>query len=325
MNFDWSDLAFGSKNKVNNLHAVFVPAPRDISTARFRQLVQTYLPKQNILLGFSKEQYVEGFEDQPQFRMLEEAKVRELIDRINQNAKTTHKIYTLSYFQRELSYVLQKLSFSNVILVRGSWKHTFHTLPAYYTLIEAKVPYTFVSPFTSTAEAQAYEKDIEVKLHTWLGMYMSETYTEAGMLDLSSKAAKLSFDYSFQTGVVVGKRTSPQSKKYSLLLGAFNKVVPYQTYAMHNGNSREEHFSPPHDLNYYDTVHAEMELLVWALYKKASLKDTTMFINLLPCPTCSRILSQTELSEIVYTIDHSDGYAIKMLEAAGKKVRRLIP
>ena len=49
-----------------------------------------------------------------------------------------------------------------------------------------------------------------------------------------------------------------------------------------------------------------------------------MFINLMPCPTCARMLAMTDIEEFVYSIDHSDGYAVKMLEAAGKKVRRVV-
>jgi deoxycytidylate deaminase len=322
MNFDWSNLAFGNKKPVNNLHGIFIAAPRDISAARFKELIKTYLTKGNVILGLAKEHYVEGFEEQPQFLMLEEKKVRELIDLINKNAKTDHKVYTLSYFQRELPFLMQKLRFSEVVLVRGSWRYAFHTLPAYYALVEQKTPYKFVSPFIDEEEAREYEDKIGLELATWLGQYLSDTYSEAGMLDLANKAARLSYDYSFQTGVVLGKRAGPN--KYSLVLGAFNKVVPFQTYAMHYGNSREDHFAAPNDLNYYDAVHAEVELLMWALKKKLDLKGMTVFINLLPCPTCSRMLAQTDIEELVYSIDHSDGYAIKMLEASGKKVRRVV-
>nr|AIA17188.1 Cytidine and deoxycytidylate deaminase zinc-binding region [uncultured bacterium] len=113
--------------------------------------------------------------------------------------------------------------------------------------------------------------------------------------------------------------------KYKLLATTFNPVVPYQTYAMHHGASREINFSPPHDLNHYDTTHAEVELVIKAQKEKIDLKGTILFINLLPCPTCARMLSRTDIAEFVYVQDHSDGYAVKMLEASGKKVRRLVP
>ena len=34
------------------------------------------------------------------------------------------------------------------------------------------------------------------------------------------------------------------------------------------------------------------------------------------------MLCETGISEIVYSLDHSDGYAVKLLEKAGKTVRR---
>lgn len=326
MNFDWNDLAFSDrkKNNISKLYSVFIAAPRDISIERITQLIKTYLPHQNITFGFSKEQYVEGFEDQPQFKMLPKEKAQSLIDKVNSNTKESRKIYTIDYFQRELPFILQDIDFTDVILVRGSWKKAFHTLPSYYILTKRKRSYTFVSPFVSEKEAHEYESEINHDIHSWLQRHMSNSYTEAAMLDLAHKSAKLSFDYIYQTGVVIGRKATPKSKKYSLLLGGYNKVVPYQTYAMHHGNSREDNFSPYNDLNHYDTVHAEVNLVLWALRKRKSLKGTTMFINLMPCPTCARMLTQTEIEEFVYQEDHSNGYAIEMLTAAGKKIRRVV-
>ncbi len=91
---------------------------------------------------------------------------------------------------------------------------------------------------------------------------------------------------------------------------------------MHNGALRERHFSPPNDLNYYDTVHAEVELLLEAQRQKLSLKNTSLCINLLPCPTCSRMIASSDILEVVYAFDHSEGYAVSLLERAGKIVRR---
>ncbi len=125
----------------------------------------------------------------------------------------------------------------------------------------------------------------------------------------------------FQTRVSLGRK---KGKKYELLATTFNPVLPYQTYAMHFGASREVNFSPPHDLNHYDTTHAEVELIIKAGREKINLKGTTLFINLLPCPACARMLSRTDIEEFVYTEDHSDGYAVKMLELAGRKVRRVV-
>jgi hypothetical protein len=71
VNFDWNELAFGSKKTVNNLRATFIAAPREISAARFTQLVKEFLPKGNVVLGLAKEDHVSGFENQPQFKTLQ--------------------------------------------------------------------------------------------------------------------------------------------------------------------------------------------------------------------------------------------------------------
>lgn len=315
MNFDWNDLAFASKKPINSLKATFIAAPRELSAARFTQLVKAYLPKGNIVLGLAKEQFVLGFEGQPQFRMLQQKTVQPIIDKVN-SSPSKYKIITLAYAQRDLLHLINGLSISQIILVNGSWKYSFHTQAPYYALVKRGIPHTLVSPFADETEAKTFAK--KTKLPTPPG---NGLYDEAGMLEIAAQAAKQSYDYSFQTGVSLGRK---KGNKYKLLATTFNPVVPYQTYAMHHGASRETNFSAPNDLNHYDTTHAEVELLIKAQKENINLKGATLCINLLPCPSCARMLSRTDISEFIYREDHSDGYAVKMLELAGKKVRRVV-
>ena len=313
--FDWVDFAFGSKKPINSLRATFIAAPRELSNKRFTELVKTYLPKGSIVLGLAKEDFVEDFESQPQFRTLKVETVQAIIDKVNE-ASPKHKIYTLSYFQREVHYLFEKLDFQKVVLVNGSWHRSFHTRPEYYTLINRQIAYEMISPFVNEVEAKTYEKATTIEIpKVQTGIILPETE----MLDVASQAAKESFDHTFQTGTSLGKKTKGG---YKLLATSFNKVVPYQTHALHFGASREKNFSPPNDLNYYDAVHAEVELLIKVGKEGISLKGTTLFINLLPCPSCARMFAETDIDEFVYAIDHSNGYAIELLEKAGKTVRR---
>lgn len=321
MNFDWGDLAFGSKQPVNKLNATFIAAPRAISADRFKQLIKTYLPKGNIVLGIAQEDFVVGLEGQPQFSMLRQSSVQAIVDKVNASP-LKYKIYTLHYFQRETKYIFEKLKFTKVLLVNGSWRYSFHHTPGYYALANRHIPHEYISPFTDEAEALAYDRWAAKELDRHLKRVLPAGgyRTEAEMLALAREVAKCSFDYTYQTGVVLGKKTA---QGYTLIGWAFNRVVPYQTYALHHGSLREKNFSPANDLNFYDTVHAEGELFIGCLKKKIDLEDTTLFINLLPCPTCGRMISETGVAEIVYNLDHSDGYTLGMLERAGKTVRRI--
>lgn len=319
---DWSDLAFGSKKAVRSLKATFIVAPRYLSAARITELVKKYLPSGNIVLGISKESHVDGFAEQPQFRMLTQPAVQPLVDKVNA-AKLPAKVYVLQYSQRELPFVLEKLTFKHVVLVNGSWKHSFHTLPAFYELTKQRVIPEFVSPFCNQAEAVAYARQTEKEIakHLILPIPSKKVYSELDMVQIAAKSAQQSFDYSFQTGAAIGKKAKGG---YTLLQTSFNQVVPYSTFAMHHGASREQYLSPPNDLNHYDTVHAEVQGIITALAAGQSLKGTSMFVNLLPCPVCSRVLLLSGITEIVYQHDHSDGYAVRMLEQANITVRRLV-
>ncbi|HVI69247.1 MAG TPA: deaminase [Magnetospirillaceae bacterium] len=314
MNFDWSELAFGSKKPINSLAAIFIAAPREMSAKRFTQLVKTYLPQGNILLGTAKEQFIDGFEGQQQFKTLQVNTIQPIIDKVNASSPV-YKIYTLAYFQRELVFILDKLSFKRVVFINGSWKQLFHTLPPYFVLANKRIDYDLVSPFADEDEAKTFAKRYDLGASDPTG-----TFTTDRMMDLADQAATRSFDNGFQTGVTLGRK---KGTVYEFVAQAFNTVVPYQTYAWHFGAAREKHFSPMHDTNHYDTIHAEVSLLIQAQKRGIDLRGTTLFINLLPCPHCARMFTQTDITEFVYAHDHSEGYGFNMLTKAGKQVIRI--
>lgn len=314
-NYDWSNLAFGSKKPLSSLKATFIAAPRELSTTRFKQLVKEYLPKGNIILGIAKEESVDGFEGQPQFKMLQYETIQTIIEVVNKAAQPA-KIYTLAYNQRETTYIFENLDFVRIVLVNGSWKYSFHTQTPFYTLVSRHLSYEMVSPFTDEAEARAYSEQ-KAKLIAAKHPFKHGLYTQEQMLEQAIEVAKYSFDNSFQTGATLGRK---KGDEYELLAWTYNKVVPYQAFAMHHGASREKHFSPANDLNHYDAVHAEVELLITVAKQKIDLSGASLFINLLPCPTCARMLADTEIAEVIYTLDHSSSYASSLLSSVGKVI-----
>lgn len=301
---------------MNRNGAIFIAAPREISQARFKQIIKHYLPKAPIILGISKEPYVVGFEGRPQFTMLKRSDIESIVQKVN-TASPKHSIDIFEYSQSELASLVSENNFSRVLLVNGSWKFTFQNHPAYTVLKEREIPFKYISPFASEDEAMEY--DVSHQPIVRLPEEGAEL-SEQEMMAVAMEAAKQSYDYSFQTGVALGRH---EDGSYTFLLEAFNKVVPYQTYALHHGNAREKHVSAVHDTAHYDTIHAEMLLLTKALRTGVSLHGTTLFLNLLPCPSCARTLCETDIDEIVYINDHSGEYAVKLLEACGKTVRKV--
>jgi deoxycytidylate deaminase len=313
--FDWTELAFSSKKPIRDLKPIFIAAPREMSHVRFTQLVKELLTKGNLLVGISKEPYVIGLENQPQFKMLQLADVQPVIDKVNKS-NFKNKIHTLLYSQRDTKYIFEKINPQKVLLINGSWYNAYHHKPEFYVLVQNNIPYEKLSPFASEQEAMQYPKTVKFPKLVQNGLL-----SEAEIFDLLKKEAARSFDFGgHQTALVLAKK---QGNKYSLLATAHNKVVPYETYAMHHGSVREKNFSPLNDLNFYDTIHAEVELVIKAQKEKINLKGASLFINLLPCPTCARMFAETDLAEIIYQTDHSSGYALNMLELAGKKVKQL--
>lgn len=326
--YSWNDLAFGNKKEVRDLNAIFIVAPREVSEKRFAEILKTYIPQGNLILGISDEDYVLGFENQPQYQMLKVEDIQKVIEKVAKS-NLKDKFHILHYSQRDLKHIIEKLNFKKIILVNGSWNKTFHTRQEFYSIVKHKLDYEFISPFVDEEEAKEYldqrlkiiDKRIKQRIeslnpprlrHPSQGERWDRYFMQRSIIEGSR-----SFDNSYHAGVALVK-----NKK--IILTSHNVIMPFETYALHYGLRMEKNLSAPNDANFYDTNHAEVELLIKAQKQKIDLKKTILYINLLPCPSCAKMLSQTDISEIVYQHDHSDGYAIKMLEKAGKKVRRTV-
>jgi len=313
---NWSDMAFGSKKTLRDLNAIFVPTPREMSIKRLTQIIKQYLPLGNIVFGCTDELYIDGFSSQPQFKTLSAKSVMVLAEKVNSSA-SPNKITILSCKQADVLSIYKKVKFRLVLLVNGSWMYSFHVRPEYYALSSQNIPFEFISPFTDECEAKRYADDFKVQTFG----DDKKSYNDIEMLKIANQAAINSFDNAFQVGAALAQKTGDN---YKLITTSFNKTVPYQTFAWHHGALRERHLSPSGDLNYYDTVHAEVMMLLHIQEDKLKLDHKTLFINLLPCPSCARVLCETDIEEIVYSFDHSDGYAVALLEKAGKSVRRVV-
>lgn len=313
MNYNWTELAFGNKSEIRALKATFILAPRELSAKRFVQICKEYLSKSNIILGISKEEHIIGFENQPQFRTLRKKIIENIIEKIR-TSNAPHKIYILEYSQRDAKHVLEKIHPQKVLLVNGSWNRTFHTREEFYTLVKEKIPYEFISPFSDEDEAKAYATKF-VQENSVREINPKKKYSQSEIMNLLSNVANKSFDNAFQTGAIL-------AKSGKIIAHAHNKVVPFETFALHYGAIREKELTPPHDTSHYDTNHAEVSLILQAQKQKIDLTDSELYINLLPCPSCARMICETDIETVYYQHDHSDGYAVKLLEKAGKRVCR---
>lgn len=308
----WSNFSEDTKASLRASKAVFVMAPREMSDERLVQLVKENLSKGNVIFGVAEEEFVDGFSGQAHFRTEPLEPVLRLAELI-EKAKLAHTLQILVYPQKDVNEVIRAVRPRRVVVVRGSYWHVFHRRTTYELLQKRGIPFEYVSPFTNEDEAKSYADAVPQE-------DISHAHgNEELMLDRVDDIAKYSFDYSFQTGAVLAEKAGAE---YKLILAACNEVVPYQTYAMHFGNSREDNLSPRHDANHYDTIHAEMNLLVKAMKNGETFEGKTLFINMMPCPSCARTLVKTGIKEVVYNEVHSDGYAVKLFEQAGIKTRK---
>ncbi len=310
MLFDWDQLKHTDKQHLKKQRPILILGPRDISLQRInqvkQQLQQNLGAKQLVLWGCLKEKYIPGLTSSPQFKTLSCKKLQ---------AAQINNI--LSYNFNYSSYLLKELKPQAVLAFYGSWHRAFHYTPLYHQIIKNKLKIKFLGCFADDNQAQAYARKL---IATFKPLISASTkkFTDQQLLALAKEAAKRSFDYTYQTGAVLAKNGRP-------LLTAHNTVLPFESYTLQHGASKEKHLSPTQDLNHFDTNHAEVELILQAQQQRLDLSKTSLYINLLPCPICARMIARSNIQTVIYEHDHSQGYAFNLLKSVGKKVVRVRP
>lgn len=297
--------------------AILVLAPRAMSRQRIIELLKPYIRRGQVIFGIANEEYVVDFEGQLQFTTLTADTVSDIADQINRNL-SPGRISLICYPQAETDELIRAIRPNFVVVVRGSYSRSFHRRETYKLLKKRGIGYELVSPFVDETEALDY-------LTNTLPL-LPDTQIVSGdeltMLDQAERMAKRSFDYSMQVGAVIAEKVD---QSYKVVDSACNEVVPYQTYALYAGSTREDNKAGLHDAFHYDTIHAEMNLLVRSSQKNQSLAGKSLFVNLMCCPNCARVLCRTGLKEVVYSELHSGDYSRDLFEKSNIKVRRISP
>ncbi len=303
--FNWPEL----KTRLDS--AILILGSREISPQRVTKLTAQLLKNTSnqVVWGVLDEKYIIGLEDSPQFRTLSLEGLLAGLAEVDRE-----RVSILTYSQKDTLQIIAQGNWHALVGVNGSWHRAFHYREEYRVLKKHKIPYKLVSAFIDEAEAIEYGKKI-ITDRQKLPVKTGQVCSEKMLFKLVEQVAKYSFDYTWQTGAVLAKNNN-------FLLATYNQVVPFEAYALLHGASKEQHLSPPQDLNHFDTNHAEVELVLKAAKHKLSLVDCSLYINLMPCPICARMLAQTGIKEVVYQEEHSGGYAETILKKAGKIIRK---
>ncbi len=312
----WPDLAFKSSKSLPTCD-VFMAAPREMSQQRCAQLLKQLLPKGNLIWGIADEDFIDGFDNQPQYKTLRSDVLKPLVAKVEAQLGP-ERFRLLRYNQRDVIHVVKKLRPKFTVFVRGSWQFTFHTQPLMYELLRGGRSYEFVSPFCDEAEAMRYAES--TKTDAPQAPDATQVLTPEQCMRLAERTARSSYDHSFQVGAVIAAKSN---EGYVYRTHIHNRVVPYETFALHHGFAREDNFAAPNDQNFYDTIHAETSALL--RLKPQPAESYALFVNVMPCPGCTRtIVGSGLISEVYYGLDHSNGYAQRFFTKSGIRTERIL-
>lgn len=292
---------------------IFISGSRELSTKRIGQIIKKYIFQRPIIWGNFKENYIAGFEGQPHFKSLPLAKLQNTLYKIEQ-LKLPNTISILQYEQKNITSILNIFKIKKARFINGSWHIVFHRRLEYEVIKSKDINYALISPFADEYEAKNFVDRFAPEVQKLVDIDYTKVYTDKELLDIAYSVSKQSYDYTWQTGAVLAYNGK-------VIVTGHNKILPYETFAMHHGSIREVNKAALNDSDHYDTIHAEMDILTQVINKSLSVANCTLYINLLPCPACAKALASTGIKEVVYQTGHYGDYAKELFEQMGIKAR----
>lgn len=74
--------------------------------------------------------------------------------------------------------------------------------------------------------------------------------------------------------------------------------------------------------NHKKVIHAEANAILFAAKEGISLKDTTLYVTMSPCPECSKMIIQSGIKRVVYLEEYRDTYGLELMKQCGIKVEQ---
>jgi deoxycytidylate deaminase len=310
---DWNTISDKDKRRLKDKKKLtFLAGPIQMSQWRIRELISAYSP---LVFGSLKDEEIPGLEGSLQFQPLKESFLLQVLKR---KVLRTQRLTFLKHFHKDTKYIIRELKPKKVLFMNGSWKGQIHYTSMYWEAVNRNIPVTLLSPFCSEQEAKRFERKMSIDITTF--NKKMKKYSDSELLHIARKVRNASWDWIGQVGAVLAKNGK-------ILSVGFNRVLPYQAYQMHFGSLREKIFTPAQEMiETQMTNHAECEILEDVRRRKITLKGSTLYINLFPCPVCAKMLARSEISGIVYREDHNLGndFGYKVLELSGKNIRRIV-
>src|SRR6056297_3095771 len=70
-------------------------------------------------------------------------------------------------------------------------------------------------------------------------------------------------------------------------------------------------------------LHAEANAILKVAGSTQSCQDATLYITMSPCKECSKLIHQSGIKRLVYSIDYKDNSGIEFLEKAGVELQQI--
>ncbi len=123
-------------------------------------------------------------------------------------------------------------------------------------------------------------------------------------MDIAIRISQMSFSNRSKVGAVIVKE---------------NNIVAFGWNGMPSGfsNSCEDENNNTHD----EVIHAEENAICKAAKQGISLKDSTLYLTLSPCPHCAKLIIQSGIKNVIYLEEYRINKWIEFLKECNINVR----
>lgn len=78
--------------------------------------------------------------------------------------------------------------------------------------------------------------------------------------------------------------------------------------------------TPMNSSDAQDTIHAEMNAIL-KVGNKDDLKGAKLFIELMPCPWCAKVIAESGIGEVSCKLVHNGGHAAELFKEMGVRMK----
>ncbi len=141
---------------------------------------------------------------------------------------------------------------------------------------------------------------------------VSEEGTDQRRMRMASEESDFTSDWWRQVGCVLVKDNL-------VIFRTHNKHLPSEYTPYLVGDPRD-FIQAGKNSEIASALHCEQEAIAWAANEGVSLKGTSLYVTVFPCPVCAKLIAHSGVSKVFYLTGHASLDGVEVLKSKGVEI-----